>query len=655
MNPPPTPHYPAYEHGAITPPVALSRAPKRGYVEAHGPPPPRQPSLVQVGPPAYSTPVHYGYGAVHRPRRESIHYVTQPPPPAPAPQQRMIVEDSEAKRRRLNASYPMRPAYEQQYYDRERPAYHRESVVRPMPPPPHRPSHATPPSAPPRGAPPSQRRDPSLTLPPLETGAQPRSIVSPTNVSPESRTETMIMSYPLLTKLKTLSSITPSLPAPKQSPPPHRARGMIIAVEGLDRRRVDDMTRSLSEQLGKESKFHVRTFYGPDPHSLASSVRRRSDGNGDNEAMSHAKYLNLMSEWHKMNEEIVGFVTHKQVESIETQYVDHEMTDAHANPRNGQKNEHPSQDPYERPGTRRSPISAVSPRTVDQQSAMALDTPVSASSNPRQFPEAVQSTSTRVTRSRVPQMVAGAHDESKSESRAQSPPPPPPPLLARPATPSPPHSPESIEENVSDLIPVALVPHYQLTTVDACSISLPITDNYDPLTHWRWHATLWRGCAGPDISVIIQSHTEEEFEISSIDGKKSSNQPPRNVGSANADPQARNSMNTASTPAPSAAATTASPPPHSAQAQTQTTTTTTNLPSSAPLPFSVDVRLQDHRAVIVRTRSIPSQSRVLPSSAAEQPDDRPTTTATAGADRENENWEKAKRRVGFEVEEWMRR
>ncbi|KAL2005726.1 hypothetical protein VTN00DRAFT_10219 [Thermoascus crustaceus] len=62
------------------------------------------------------------------------------------------------------------------------------------------------------------------------------------------------------------------------------------------------------------------------------------------------------------------------------------------------------------------------------------------------------------------------------------------------------------------LIPIALVPQYQLTTADAFACAVPIDDSYAPLDHWQWMASLWRACIGPDITVYIRECEREELE-----------------------------------------------------------------------------------------------------------------------------------------------
>ncbi|CAI7566720.1 unnamed protein product [Penicillium manginii] len=60
-------------------------------------------------------------------------------------------------------------------------------------------------------------------------------------------------------------------------------------------------------------------------------------------------------------------------------------------------------------------------------------------------------------------------------------------------------------------LPLALVPRYQLTTADAFACSIPIRDSYTSLDHWQWMASLWRTCAGPDITVYIRECSREEL------------------------------------------------------------------------------------------------------------------------------------------------
>ncbi|MBE7182705.1 MAG: hypothetical protein INR71_16110, partial [Terriglobus roseus] len=176
-----------------------------------------------------------------------------------------------------------------------------------MPPGP-RASYAQPPPAghPPRPSlarppPPSQhKRDPSLTLPPLTT---------PSAVQPPSSTasglEAMIMSIPVLNKVKILAQISPHLAPPTITSPPQEVRGSVVAIEGMDPTAVYSMTNSLAEELERDGKFAVRIFGGPDPYSLRDEHRRAI------KRLSIAETLSVIGEWHKISEEMKRFITTK--------------------------------------------------------------------------------------------------------------------------------------------------------------------------------------------------------------------------------------------------------------------------------------------------------------------------------------------------------
>lgn len=61
-------------------------------------------------------------------------------------------------------------------------------------------------------------------------------------------------------------------------------------------------------------------------------------------------------------------------------------------------------------------------------------------------------------------------------------------------------------------IRIALISRYQLTTTDSHACMTPIRDSYGPMDHWQWMASLWRGCVGPDITVVIRDCEQEEIE-----------------------------------------------------------------------------------------------------------------------------------------------
>ncbi|CEL05326.1 hypothetical protein ASPCAL06444 [Aspergillus calidoustus] len=60
-------------------------------------------------------------------------------------------------------------------------------------------------------------------------------------------------------------------------------------------------------------------------------------------------------------------------------------------------------------------------------------------------------------------------------------------------------------------LPVALIPQYQLTTADAYACIVPIGDEFKPLDHWQWMASLWRANVGPDITVYVRECDAQEM------------------------------------------------------------------------------------------------------------------------------------------------
>jgi HMG box factor, other len=366
----------------------------------------------------------------------------------------------------------------------------------------------------------------------------------------------MIKSIPALNKLKFLTQISPSLANPSIASPPFEIRGAILAVEGLDPASVWNMTNSLAERLERDRKFAVRIFGGPDPYEFI----RKSRGASDDTPMIMETFLGVISQWHRISKEMVEYVTTKPKQilfnrsELEQRVENHDtvMTEAR--------------------GLDRAPESAVSPMTKAADLSLALPMP--------QLPTSAPSTTNEALN------VAESNPPERTSTRRTPPTPPPHPRVPSPphsaTKPNPPpstapthsrHTSSSHQTQTQTPIPIALIPHYQLTTVDSSAIALPITDAYSPLSHWQWLATLWRGCVGPDVSVVVEDVSEATNSRSSI-----------SVGQG----------------------------------------------SEAMAAEGVEVRLQDARAIVVR---LGLDTRVL----------------------EGEGWDKATRRVGFEVEEFLRR
>ncbi|CAI7604668.1 unnamed protein product [Penicillium bialowiezense] len=135
--------------------------------------------------------------------------------------------------------------------------------------------------------------DPSLKLPPLQTA--PTTPATPQDTLNTS-VEATVMTIPFLNKIKVLAKISPPLlPSFRDSPP---ARGPVIAIDGQDPALVQTTITYLDNLLKKESKYHVRTFEGPE-------IKQRKEGQmGD----STVDYLTTISHWHRISDDITSFV-----------------------------------------------------------------------------------------------------------------------------------------------------------------------------------------------------------------------------------------------------------------------------------------------------------------------------------------------------------
>ncbi|KAH8697672.1 hypothetical protein BGW36DRAFT_427627 [Talaromyces proteolyticus] len=185
-------------------------------------------------------------------------------------------DSADSKRRRLNSSTfhrtgsPDTEAYslssQKTYVSRPGVAYFRSHVPR------------------------QPERDPNLTLPPLKGN----------DIAARNQTDT-VMSIPVLNKIKVLTKISPPLSERNDSPP----RGVVVAVDGQDPTQVKIMLKHLGRLLSYDNKFLVRVFEGPDilTHQSSSSSQM-----GD----ATVDYLNVISAWHRISDDITQFVGCKQ-------------------------------------------------------------------------------------------------------------------------------------------------------------------------------------------------------------------------------------------------------------------------------------------------------------------------------------------------------
>lgn len=397
-------------------------------------------------------------------------------------------------------------------------------------------------------------RDPSLVLPPLKTRTGTRSPLE----RQKSSLEVMIKAIPVLTKLKFLEQVSPPLSSPSVASSPFEIRGAILAVEGLNPDSIWNMTNSLAEVLEKDGKFAVRIFRGPDPYEFLRNHRNsNSNSNGTStdcdKPITVETFLDFIARWHRISKEMTDFITTKpSLIKFNTTGLER-SGDTHMN------------------DSQRAPDSAVSPRTISKAADLSLASPM---------PPYLASGTSAVPTTTRPERT----------SRRRTPPTPPPPQASLPlpanarvvdVTSSPTQAQARTKQSVPSPIPIALVPHYQLTTIDSGARALPILDAYSPHSHWQWLASLYRGCVGADVTVVV----EDVYD----NGSNMGNYPRSSISGSGLGAEA--------------------------------------------MQEGVEVRLQDERAIVVRFQ-IGGLGDGM---------------ALAG-----EGWEKAKRRVGFEIEEFLR-
>ena len=494
-----------------------------------------------------------------------------------------------------------------------------------------------------------------MKLPPLATAASP--IAKPAaaataadkpNETAKSSLEAMIMSIPILNKIKILSAVSPSLANPHPTSPPLTTRGAVVAVEGSDLASVWSMTTSLRSQLEKDGKFVVKVFTGPDPSSFFGGGADDTNGKvkPSRGSLNTADVLRLVGEWHKLSDEMRPFITSRpgqvvdadeqlseEVVDVEmsseddpqatvpvpTQAPEQETTDnIQADDTTAKATKNPERVTFDLPsdGTEiaepidaskgTSPRSSVSPQTLSKTSDLTINTPPITRSMSRSEDLPIN-----------PPPSATKLDTFPPPSPSKLPAPAATSVPAHPTTP--PTAPVTMPARPSLVsaapIPIALIPSYQLSTSNYCAINTAISDSYSPGSHWQWVAALWRGAIGPDVTIAIRG-----------------------------------------VPAPGAADDTASEPPLSDErmpghrtgmveplARDRQASLTVNTGVRVPVKMGqgqgVEVRLLDYRAVVVRMVQVEKEK------GGQSEEER----------KAEEFWEKAKRRVGFEVAEFLRR
>ncbi|EEP80269.1 predicted protein [Uncinocarpus reesii 1704] len=180
----------------------------------------------------------------------------------------------------------------------------------------------------------------SLTLPPLQT-------LAASQQNHQKEVENMVMTIPIVNKIKVLSKISPPFTTTKAANP---GRGAVIAVEGQDVGSVRSILQYLKGVLSSKRGQDVRVFEGPDLSSPTSLAKL------ENSRDATVQYLETISAWHKISEEIVDYINGSG--SPPDRELDRDKLEAEVSPK--------SLGPYAaRMGTRRlgSPISAPTDST----------------------------------------------------------------------------------------------------------------------------------------------------------------------------------------------------------------------------------------------------------------------------------------------------
>ncbi len=109
------------------------------------------------------------------------------------------------------------------------------------------------------------------------------------------------MTIPFINKIKVLAKISPPfLSSPTKSE--SSGRGAVVAIEGQDSGSVNIMIQYLKELLSKDEGNLVKVFDGPEIGLQKFSAK------SDETSEATVQYLDTISAWHKISDEIVNFI-----------------------------------------------------------------------------------------------------------------------------------------------------------------------------------------------------------------------------------------------------------------------------------------------------------------------------------------------------------
>ena len=321
------------------------------------------------------------------------------------------------------------------------------------------------------GPPPRQhnlsRSEKSLTLAPLQHGsANPSPAVGDSQAK---SLEAMILSIPIVNKIKTLARISAPLAAvtPYSPSAPTTAatasnaiataasvqtnkRGLVIAIDAADPTALKQLTRTLTYAL---SEYDVEVITTPRPTNRT--------------VPSFQSYLRLVDDYHTLSTRIKEHISIPvPVKTVIKAISPHDSDKRH--PENHER-EHEDDN-------------HLSPKSFPHKSSPAATPPMEKDDNNPNH-------ETRRNRGK------DGDEDSDAEHTDGS----------------------GAMDNIK--FPIAILPAWQLTHTDAFACGVEIADRYSPIDHWQWGATVWRGVIGADITIAVRADVGDDSPIKSDSSK----------------------------------------------------------------------------------------------------------------------------------------
>ncbi|KAL9039281.1 MAG: hypothetical protein Q9214_004941 [Letrouitia sp. 1 TL-2023] len=145
---------------------------------------------------------------------------------------------------------------------------------------------------PPRPNPTVRTSEYSLVLPPIKPEAKLLEATQAKSV------EAMVMSIPVLNKIRQLSRISPPLPNPRPGSPGYQIRGFVVAVDGPEAAAVEQVAAYLNTTL--RASHRVELFQSPVDSQ---------DGDLLGNTRSIDAYINMIVKYHALSRVVKSFIT----------------------------------------------------------------------------------------------------------------------------------------------------------------------------------------------------------------------------------------------------------------------------------------------------------------------------------------------------------